>query len=241
MRQLGDMTVLGDPPAKLWKALAAIAAELHPTFAAQPWIEHKDKSKESCVLTSLAVRDFLRLIGIPARVRPVCTIMQAHKDGKPVHSLGIGHPHQEKRKRFWIGHMVVQVPVPWAPVAPPGHSFLIDTTLYPAIRPQWRGAITGMLAIPTQPDDLRRHLDMKMLTAFEAIDKDGLIFELFYLDNPRNTAWKRGGDARDLTRRTAAVAAMLDQWKKGPGVSPGQDDTRRIDTPLSTERDEHLM
>ena len=49
--QLGEMQVIGSPPAKLAKALAVIADTLHPAFAHDPRIT-PGISKESCVLCS---------------------------------------------------------------------------------------------------------------------------------------------------------------------------------------------
>src|SRR5688572_10816402 len=75
--QLGDMEVGGQPPAKLVKALATIASGLHPAFDALPWIA-PGKSKNSCVLTSLAIREFLFRIGYgDARVVPCLATVRA--------------------------------------------------------------------------------------------------------------------------------------------------------------------
>ena len=49
--QLGDMQVIGSPPAKLAKALAVIADTPHPAFAHDPRIT-PGIWKESCVLCS---------------------------------------------------------------------------------------------------------------------------------------------------------------------------------------------
>ena len=54
---LNDMLVVGRPPAKLTKALATIASVLHPAY--DEVLPKAGKSKESCCLCSLTVRDFL--------------------------------------------------------------------------------------------------------------------------------------------------------------------------------------
>jgi hypothetical protein len=74
--RLGDMMVMGRPPRELLKALATIAGTLHPAFDSHPRIA-PGKSKESCVLCSLAVRDFFNNIGFDdAAVRPVFVVMR---------------------------------------------------------------------------------------------------------------------------------------------------------------------
>jgi hypothetical protein len=202
--RLGDLEMIGDPPPKLAKALAVIADQLHPTFARQPWIEHAAKSKESCVLSSLAVRDFLVAIGfIGAQVRPVAAAMRASRGGETLHSLGIGMPQgaiDDKRPRYWNGHMVVTA-----------ESYLIDTTLFRAARPQWPG-LAGMIAMPAQApyDDLVYGL--KPVAGAGLPLDSGAMFELLYLDTPGNTSWQNGGDAREPWRRKAAVEAMRERF-----------------------------
>lgn len=203
--RLGDLEVIGAPPPKLVKALAVIADTMHPTFARQPWIEHRDKSKESCVLASLAVRDFLVAIGyVAAQVRPVAAVMRATRDGKELHSLGIGVPQGalDPHPRYWNGHMVVGL-----------DGYLIDTTLYRAARPQWSG-LAGMLAVPIQPplDEDFRAYGLKPITAIGLAYDPDTTFEMMYLDAPANLSWREGGDALDPTRREAAVAAMRERF-----------------------------
>jgi hypothetical protein len=206
MIPLGDMLVVGRPPARLLKALAVIADTLHPTFARQEWIKSPDRSKESCVLSSLAVRDFLHSIGIIAEVRPVMLVMLAMKGNETLHSLATGTPEQPDDDHGWAGHLVVTVPG--------ATEYLIDTTLYPTIRPQWRGILSGMMAVPTcrgfKVGDLSR------ISGFQVSDPADpeFIFEIVWADRPDNTRWKRGGDARQQWRRRAAVAAMRKRFGK---------------------------
>ncbi len=202
--QLGDMTVLGDMPAKLLKALAVIADTLHPAFALQPWIANDDKSKESCVLCSLTARDFLRKIGFAdARVRPVVTVMRATRQGQELHSLGIGVPGTPHGWPLeWNGHAVIHIP---------SASALVDTTLYRAKRPQWPD-LPGMLAINTT-DYARRDtkvwgLDVVVGAEIRDTDDPDYLYELVYLDNPTNTGWRRGPDARDKWKRRDVLAAL---------------------------------
>jgi hypothetical protein len=198
---LGDMDVIGNPPPKLWKALAVIAKELHPAFARETWIEHREKSKESCVLSSLAVRDFLLSLGfIDAQVRPVVTILLATRGKETVHSLGIGVPGHVVRvpdtKRDWNGHLVAMAA-----------GFIIDTTLYPVRRPQWPD-LAGMLAMPLGVDPCpSKYWGLTGIAAASVSRRDGVLFEIGYLDNPGNSRWATGGDNEEW-RRAAAVAAM---------------------------------
>ena len=208
VRFVGDLAMLGDPPPKLAKALAAIADQLHPTFARQPWIMHVNKSKESCVLCSLAVRDFLVSIGfIAAQVRSVATAMRAMRGDVQVHSLGIGMPEGvlDKRQGYWNGHMVVHV-----------DGYLIDTTLYRAARPQWPG-LAGMVAIPANPPYADLVYGLKPLAGAAFTLADESRFEIVYLDTPGNMTWKMGSDARHEGRRKDAVLAMRERFGEWRG------------------------
>lgn len=88
-----DLMLLGrePPPRKLARAFDTIAKDLHLAFETLDWIE-PGISRESCVLCSLAVRDFLRMIGFAsANVAPVMmTIRAFDAAGNQVHSLGLG-------------------------------------------------------------------------------------------------------------------------------------------------------
>lgn len=210
------MTVLGDVPPKLLKALAVIADTLHAEFARVPNIEHPDKSKESCVLSSLAVRDFLRAVGfVNAGVRPVAVVMRAFTGDTPLHSLGIGLPGTPRDDdRRWCGHLVAWVP---------GSRVLIDTTLYQAIRPQWPDC-PRMLALACQDDEDKQPVpgfDLPMLTAISLTDSEqsGYAFEACYLDDRRNTSWRQGPDARNRDLRRPVIKAMRSKF----GVWHGRD------------------
>lgn len=200
MTKLADMTVLGDMPPKLWKALAVIADTLHPEFARQPWIAHADKSKESCVLCSLAVADFLSDIGFDARVRPVVTVLKAWNGEVELHSAGIGVPGTPRVEDRWVGHLIV-----WLEAS----KTLIDTTLYPVIRPAWKELPPMIAAQCIDGGGKDRPFGLKPIAALSMTDDDvpGYEFGIMYLDNPRNTSWRKGGDA-EAWRRAVVVAAM---------------------------------
>jgi hypothetical protein len=197
MLRLGDMTVLERPPAKLLKALAVIADGLHQGFDLQPRIQ-PGKSKESCVLCALTVRDFLRKVGFErARVAPVFTGMWAWDGDKPLHSLGMGEPDDtQRREGHWPGHMVVVAA-----------GYVIDTTLYGAVRPAWP-QLTPMMAVPTGTSQHRwKGLRLIAGASLEDSDRPGYAFDVFWFDNPSNTSWHAGPDC-ERARRMPVVEAM---------------------------------
>ena len=210
MIPLGDMAVLGDvQPPKLWKALAVIADTLHPTFARQPWIAHPDKSKESCILCSLAVRDFLHTIGFNDAVcRSVVVVMKAWQGDKELHSLGIGVPGTPREDGRWVGHLVV-----WLPSL----KTLIDTTLYPTIRPQWKDLPPMIAARCDEPMDDCRYGGLKAVAALSMTDdeREGYEFGITWLDNPRNAPPCKGNDAEPWRRAVVieAMRAKFGEWR----------------------------
>jgi hypothetical protein len=201
MMTLGDMVVCGTPPAKLAKALAIIADTLHPSFNANPKIK-PDWSKRSCVLCSLAVSDFLQRIGFVAGVRSVAAFMFAARGNVQLHSLGIGSPDDHRMiDGDWVGHLVVTVA-----------GWMIDTTLYPAIRPQWP-YLTGQIALPLYPPNapVVKFGGLPMISGLSVTDTDDPDYEfcLGWCDRRDNDGWRRGPDARDRDRRVPSVEAMV--------------------------------
>jgi hypothetical protein len=204
--ELGDMAILAPPPAKLAKALAVVAKYLHPEFARQPWIANADKSKESCVLSSLAVRDFLRAIGYrDARVRPVAFIVRAERNGAEIHSAGIGVPEggdDRHEHGQWNGHLVATIP---------SLGWLIDTTLYQIKRPAWPD-LPGMVALPVGRKAPAAVYGLREITGASMVEPaDNYRCDLLWLANPRNTRYREGGDAEPY-RREPVVAAMVKQF-----------------------------
>jgi len=200
--QFNDMTVMGAPSPKLRNALEIIANHLHQDFAKASWISHKDKSKESCILCSLTVREFLARIGfVDAQVRPVCLYLSAHKDGRLVKELLVGDPADKRDLHSrWAGHMVVVIP---------SAGYLIDTTLYQAMRPQWKSA-TGMVATPL----IAINRTMSSLTAISGgswTESEGYKVTALWLDNPTNKSWRRRPDARMRNWRIPVVNKMISE------------------------------
>ena len=202
---LGDLTVAGDFPPKVIKALAAIADALHPAFDRQDWIA-PGWSKQSCVLTSLTCRDFLLGLGyVDARVRSCALVVRAEEAGRELHSLGIGDvPGQPPTPAGrWNGHMVVTVP---------SVRLLLDTTIYQAIRPQWP-ALTGMMAalILPQPGSFTV-FGKRPIAGTELRDDDrAYAANLLWLDDRSNRVWRSGGDAQEW-RRQVTLAALRDSF-----------------------------
>jgi len=208
----GDMQVVGRPPAKFIKALATIASVLHPVFDK---IVIPGKSKESCVLCSLTVRDFLWKIGFKdARLVTVYTAIRAvDSDGVEIHSVGVGDhngtvPTLDKRALHdtatrWSGHMVVEVP---------GAGYIVDTTMYQMRRPAWP-VLTGMMAVPIERDGTQS-FGLDHLSAVKAKEPDGSMVSMWWLVQP-NERW-RGGPDTGKDRRAPVVKAMVQafgQWR----------------------------
>lgn len=206
---LGDMLVFGRPPAKLTKALAVIAAHLHPAVERLPRIT-PGISKRSCILCSLAVRDFLQRIGIEAMVAPVVAVLLATRGDETLHSAGIGVPGTVAAPRNWNGHMVVVA-----------ERFVIDTTLYQIHRPAW-DHLPGMMAVPVDgapvAPEHRRMWGLDVLTAVgtESEPGDDYRFSLAWLANPTNNRWRNGPDARRDRRRAVvgALAHHFGSWRE---------------------------
>lgn len=198
---LHDMLVGGEPPAKLLKALAVIASELHPAFDRETWGITPGFSKQSCILASLAVRDFLWKVGFSeAQAAPVYFFIRAFRLGKEVHSLGVGdhaavgQPEHCPDPHKWTGHMAVKV-----------DGWLVDPTLYQTQRPQWDG-LPGMAAMYMEGDiqPVRGHT---VLAGGQAMTPDGTRVEMVWLDQPGNKSWRQGDD--HLRERRANVVRQL--------------------------------
>jgi hypothetical protein len=114
---LRDMEIIGGPPPV--NLLKALAGDRHWNARLIPGV-----SKRSCILVSLAIREFLEAIGIAAEVRPVATLIRAYEGERQLHSLGIGQPLDPSPAppKKWTGHMVTIA-----------EGWLIDATLYPAL------------------------------------------------------------------------------------------------------------
>ena len=200
--QLGDMQIIkghAGPPATLVKALAVIGDRLHQAFDARI---PKGKSKQSCVLCSLTVRDILRTIGIPARVDSVLFLACAKRNGEPMHSIGIGARESGKAPSGkWNGHLVTLA----------GH-WLIDTTLYQAQRSAWPH-LPAMIAVPMQKTG-RRYNGMPTLAAIasDTHGDDGYLFDAAWMLNRKNRGWKFGPDSRNKMLREPVIWELVERF-----------------------------
>lgn len=200
---IADMSVVGHPPAKLLKALAVIASDLHQSYDADGWIA-PGKSKESCILASLTVRDFLKRVGFKdAACRSVCMVVRALKDGEEVHSLGTGHPEHKAIGNGWDGHLVVVA-----------QGFLIDATVYQMKRPPWP-ELPGMIALPLIDKKLEPVFGLPVLSGIEGCDPVTLNnVDLVWLDRG-DGSWRTAPDC-ERDRRAGVVARMVrrfGEWK----------------------------
>lgn len=181
---IGDMEIIGEPSPDFLRALAVISLGLDRELA-----RDFRSYKTHCVLRALTVRDFLRGVGIQARVEPVSVMMRAEDgDGRILHNLTIGRPGDRDLPGAWNGHLVVVA----------GH-WLIDPTLAPVKRPAW-AHLRGMLAKPLGGE----HGDLARLVIY----RDNYLFGALWRRNPKNTRWRKGPDARP-ERRAGAVSRLV--------------------------------
>lgn len=207
--QLGDLTVACDNdhlPPKMWKALATIADRLHPAYDDQMRAEGfaAGSGHDKCLFMSLTVRDFLVQIGFTdATVRGVALLLKAEEDGRETWSLGIGVPNQPDQFHKFNGHAACVVP---------SLDLLIDTTLYQAIRPQWHGAITGMMAVQFLPKPLLNKLTGLDIIAGVEMKQDTHEVTVGWLDRPE-TNWRKEPDFRTKNaRRIQTTKALRDAF-----------------------------
>lgn len=211
INQLGDMTIMlstGEIPPKMWKALAVIADRLHPAY--EEATDGLASSHDKCLFTSLAVRDFLVGIGFEdATARGVAFYIRAidRNDRKELWSLGIGTPGETAIPDKFNGHAVCTVP---------SLNMMIDTALYPAIRPQWLGSLTGMMAMPVhKPWSHQSILDRPSIAGIECLHADRRV-EMLWLDRPE-LQWKQSEDFRVRNARRIAVTRAMREtfgdWK----------------------------
>lgn len=207
--QLGDMLVIGQLRPRLLKAFAVISVHLHQSLAAGHGDRMSNITKRSCILSSLATRDFLFRVGFPdVTVRPAVAIMQRDKpDGGIIHALEIGSPTMRFGRDSidpgpgWTGHMIVALA---------SENYLIDTTLYQARRDAWP-ELPGMIAIPTLDRQIFGEGGLDVLSATAARTEDGGEFRICWLDQPRNRLWRQARDAIRRQRETA-VTLMVNRF-----------------------------
>lgn len=196
---LGDMLVQGNPPGKLVKALAVISTTMHQNFDKQGF-----GSRTACILCSLAVRDFFRKIGYTdAQMTPVYLMMESiDRQGKVIHSLGVGDHlaagQQAPDGDGWDGHVCVRIPKV---------SYLIDTTVYQTIRPQWED-LPGMIAVPYMRDPENKLFGLTPMAKLGVKADNGSIFRMAWLDQHLNEGWRKAPD-RAIERRKNVVDLMV--------------------------------
>ena len=201
--QLGDLTVMADPPAKMWKALATISARAHQAYWECSGMV--GGAHDKCLFMSLAVRDFLVRIGFAdATVRSCFLYINAEDNqGNEIWSVGIGAPGQVAVPEKFNGHAVCCVP---------SLQLLIDTTVYQAIRPHWLGAISGMVAIKYHEPWAKQRMRGCPSIAGAEIELPDRRVMMLWLDRPE-VHWKRSLDFRQRNeRRRYVTKAMIDAF-----------------------------
>ena len=207
-----NMQVQGDPPMKLVKALAVITEYLHD-YCDRSGFYTPGKSKESCILCTAIVRDFLYRIGFrDADLRPVVVLVAGHKDGVEVHTLGIGDARLEPGENViwngsqnrWNGHAVVVT-----------SGYLIDTTLYQAQREdKWPG-LPGMTCTPLNTVDKDLMWGLPILGGCMGLAENGVETGVVWLDQPGNTGWSTSPDylrKHERRRISEALVKAFGKW-----------------------------
>lgn len=207
--RLGELTVMADPPPKMWKALAVISARAHAAYDECSGFP-RGTSHDKCLFMSLAVRDFLVEIGFDDATVRSCFLFIAADDlqGKEIWSVGIGAPGQTPEPEKFNGHAVCSVP---------SLSLLIDTTVYQAIRPHWGEAVSGMAAIKYhQPWHRQLIYGCPSIAGAEIALPDRWV-RMLWLDRPE-LQWKREIDFRQKNDRrrcvTKALREAFGEWRE---------------------------
>lgn len=157
----------------------------------------RGQSKETCLFTSLTIRDFLVEIGFKdATVRGCGFYITAVN----LWSLGLGTPGQPDTPDKFNGHAVVIVP---------SLKLMIDSTLYQAQRPQWNGALSGMMAIPYhRPDQKLQLFNRPVIAGYELSNDEGVVVSMVWIDRPE-LQWKKSQDFRVRNARRRHVTLEL--------------------------------
>lgn len=196
----GDLKTVGEWPAKLVRAMALVD-RVHDLYNGQPDVV-SGFSRETCLFTSLAIRDFLVAVGFKdATVRGCAALVQAITlQGEDIWSVGLGMPGQAPIPGKFNGHAICTIP---------SIEFFIDSTLYPAIRPHWRDALPGMLAGPYQAPLLSNKIHGHHPIARAEMTFDDRRVEVIWLDRPE-LQWKKDIDFTvKSSRRRRIVEEMI--------------------------------
>jgi len=197
---LGDMTVMADPPPKMWKALAVIAGRIHAAYDECSGIA-PGGMRDMCLFGSLAVRDFLVEIGYDdATVRAGFLYIAANDlDDKQIWSVGVGAPGQTPLYNKFNGHAVCTVP---------SLNLLIDVTVYQALRPHWRDTVSGMAAIKYHKPWQHQLIQGCPTIAGAEIALPDRTVMMMWLDRPE-VNWKQQPDFRLKNDRRRYVTKAL--------------------------------
>ena len=159
----------------------------------------------SCIISSLIVRDVMRGLGFPAEVKSVALELTA-QGGTPVlplYELGVGmnkltnDPYEGKN---WDGHLIVSVP-----------GFIIDPTFGACRRTSWEW-IPDIAVVPRTTTKLTLAAASRSLPVLalwqEHIDEYNYDFLAVWAANSFNTEWKKAPDARPDRRRELVQDAL---------------------------------
>lgn len=213
IRRLSDGSMLIfaddiDPGERFLVAADLVATELHNSLFQLSCNESSGDSKNRCILSSLAVEEFFKCAGFKSKVQSVvCVIRGANWPGSPKsvkfggsHTAILGDPNAQCGTGEWAGHLIALVEVE-------GNSFLVDTTLYNRIRPQW-AELTGMVVISTRPDRLRLFQEQECCSYLGGYASTDGAWEISYYLNESNNVWASAPDTREEARWKAPAHAL---------------------------------
>jgi hypothetical protein len=204
--------------AELAASLEIVSEQLHPTFDGLG----VEQSRTSCVHASLAVRDYLRELGLAAEALPVALVIRAIKAGEQSYLHSIGSEHHERPAPKWKGHMITVC-----------NGVLIDATFC-----QFRtDAIPNMPDMIAAPTTTGTALGLNVLASVQGKIAPDHAFAFMWLHTPKNQGWRAWDTKPKREVRHAVVRELLRQHAK----RHGHDATARPQTsdppaPLSIAR-----
>lgn len=202
---IGDLLLHPDAPLSLCKALAPVGMILHEAFDRDGRFP-AGNSKHSCILSTLAVRDYLRMIGIPAVAAPVYLSVRAvdKATDTEIWSAGVGDhiaagQGRDSEGNGWSGHLVAVMPT---------LGWFIDPTLDQMRRPHWP-SLPCMAAAPLDPAWRQPGGKFGLMGA----DLDDRTIFVVWTSQPHNKAWRHAPDAVP-DRRTGVIRQLYKFGKR---------------------------
>jgi hypothetical protein len=169
----------------------------------------------TCIMQSLAVRDYLLRLGFAAKVKTVMLLARSLEHGKEIYSLGMGIKNHRVADA-WNGHLVTVC-----------NNLLIDPTF--PVRPAWSWMATCP-AVPMIPRDRRPFFTLSRpgenpitRPVIAQINKTegNYEFAAFWIAD-KNHGWQKG-PASTIAHRQGLVDFMLEEFRKRHTQAPAPD------------------